>query len=214
MNKIAHLDPKTKEITEYQDEGTVPGERPSKHTVRMDEHGNLWMSGSPFSSFDVKTKKFTHYMEVPSSYGVIRDSQGNMWFAVYNSKDGAIGKVDAKTGKLSRWPTNSGAAQRLQVDSDGIVWFSGRTRNTIGRFDPKTETFKTFPLPGPSPSPYPLEYRQESLHLVRLNRSGHHRSPRPQQRASCRIPLPAFGRLDEGIFPRFPGTDVVRDTHK
>lgn len=156
LNKIGHLDPKTKEITEYQDEGMVSGERPSKHTIRMDEEGNLWMSGSPFSSFDVKTKKFSHYSEVPSSYGVIRDNQGNMWFAVYNSKDGAIGKVDPKTGKLSRWPTNSGAAQRLQVDSDGIVWFSGRTRNTIGRFDPKTETFSTFPLPGPSPSPYPL----------------------------------------------------------
>src|SRR3984957_1772019 len=54
LNKIAHLDPKTREITEYPDEGTVPGERPSKHTIRMDEEGNLWMSGSPFSSFDVK----------------------------------------------------------------------------------------------------------------------------------------------------------------
>jgi virginiamycin B lyase len=156
LNKIAHLDPKTKEITEYQDEGTVPDERPSKHTIRMDKQGRLWMSGSPLSRFDVETKKFTHYPEVPSSYGLIMDAQGNMWFAVY-TKDGAIGKVDAKTGKLSVWPTNSGSAMRLQVDSDGIVWFSGRRqRDTIGRFDPKTETFKTFALPGPSPSPYPL----------------------------------------------------------
>jgi virginiamycin B lyase len=155
LNKIAHLDPKTKEITEYQDEGTVPGQRPSKHTIRMDEQGRLWMSGSPFSSFDPKTKKFTHYMEVPSTYGVIMDSRGNMWFAVF-TKDGAIGKVDAKSGKLSVWPTNSGPAQRLQVDSDGIVWFSGRPRNTIGRLDPNSGTFQTFTLPGPSPSPYPL----------------------------------------------------------
>ena len=155
LDKIAHLDPKTKEITEYQDEGPVPGERPSKHTIRMDKQGRLWMSGSPFSSFDPATKKFTHYSEVPSSYGVIVDDQGNTWFAVY-TKDGAIGKVDAKTGKLSLWPTNSGAAQRLQVDTDGTVWFSGRPRNTIGHFDPKTETFKTYTLPGPSPSPYPL----------------------------------------------------------
>lgn len=155
LNKIAHLDPKTKEITEYQDEGPVPGERPSKHTIRMDDQGRLWMSGSPFSSFDPKTKKFTHYMEVPSTYGVIVDDQGNVWFAVF-TKDGAIGKVDAKTGKLSVWPTNSGPAQRLQVDSDGIVWFTGRPRNNIGRFDPKTATFKTFALPGPSPSPYPI----------------------------------------------------------
>jgi virginiamycin B lyase len=155
LNKIAHLDPKTNEITEYQDEGAPAGQRPSKHTIRMDNQGRLWMSGSPFSSFDPKTKKFTHYDEVPSTYGDIVDGQGNTWFAVY-SKDGAIGKVDAKTGKLQVWPTNSGPAQRLQVDTDGIVWFSGRSRNTIGRLDPTTGTFKTFALPGPSPSPYPI----------------------------------------------------------
>ena len=85
------------------------------------------------------------------------DGEGNMWFAVFNAKDGAIGKVDAKTRKVSRWATNSGAAQRLQIDTDGVVWFSGRPRDTIGRFDPKTETFKTFPLPGPAPTPYPLQ---------------------------------------------------------
>jgi len=155
LNKIAHLDPKTKEITEYQDEGAVAGQRPSKHTIRMDDQGRLWMSGSPYSSFDPKTKKFTYYDEVPSSYGDIIDNQGNAWFAVF-TKDGAIGKVDARTGKVSLWPTNSGPAQRLQVDSDGIVWFSGRPRTTIGRLDPTTGTFKTYALPGPSPSPYPI----------------------------------------------------------
>lgn len=155
LNKIAHLDPSTKEITEYQDEGPVPGQRPSKHTIRIDHQGRLWMSGSPYSSFDPQTKKFTHYMEAPSTYGDIIDSEGNPWFAVF-TKDGAIGKVDAKTGKVTLWATNSGPAQRLQIASDGMVWFSGRPRNDIGRLDPNTGTFKTFALPGPSPSPYPL----------------------------------------------------------
>ena len=156
QNKIVHLDPKTKEITEYADEGTVPGERASKHTIRMDPKGTLWMSGGPFSSFDPETKKFSDYSQVPSSYGLIVDPQGNKWFAVYTA-NGAIGRVDAKTGEISVWPTKSGPAQRLQVDSDGTVWFSSRRqRDNIGRFDPKTETFKTFPLPGPSPSSYAL----------------------------------------------------------
>jgi virginiamycin B lyase len=154
-DKIVHLDTKTKEVTEYQDEGAPAGQRPSKHTIRMDQDGKLWMSGSPFSSFDPQTKKFTHYDEVPSTYGIIVDNDNNKWFAVFN-KDGAIGKVDGKTGKLTVWPTNSGPAQRLQVDSDGMVWFSGRPRNNLGRLDPKTGTFKLYPLPGPSPSPYPL----------------------------------------------------------
>src|ERR1700732_2675110 len=80
LNKIGHLDPKTGEITEYQDEGAVPNERPSKHTIRLDQDGNIWTTGSPLSRFDVKTKKFEHFMEVPSAYGITSDNKGSMWF--------------------------------------------------------------------------------------------------------------------------------------
>jgi virginiamycin B lyase len=93
---------------------------------------------------------------------VIVDSQGNKWFAVYSNQDGAIGRVDAKTGKISQWPTKIGGAQRLQVDSSGMVWFSNRRGDILGRFDPKTETFKSFPLPGPSPSSYALGIDQKN----------------------------------------------------
>jgi virginiamycin B lyase len=156
LNRIGHLDPKTGEITEYQDEGAVPNERPGKHTIRLDQDGNIWTSGSPLTRFDVKTKKFTHFMEVPSAYGLTSDNHGGMWFTVLKS-DGPIGRVDEKTGKVSLWnPPTKARPQRIQVDTDGMVWFSERSGGNIGRFDPKTETFKEFPLPGPSPTPYAL----------------------------------------------------------
>ena len=156
LDRIGHLDPKTGEITEYQDEGAVPNERPSKHTIRLDQDGNIWTTGSPLSRFDVKTKKFTHFMEVPSAYGITSDNHGGMWFCVLKL-DGPIGKVDEKTGKVSQWnPPTKARPQRLQIDTNGMVWFSERSGGKIGRFDPKTETFKEFPLPGPSPTPYAL----------------------------------------------------------
>jgi virginiamycin B lyase len=72
-------------------------------------------------------------------------------------KDGKIGKIDAKTEKVTQWsPPTQGTPQRLAIDSDGIVWFGERSGHKIGRFDPKTETFKEFPLPGPSASPYAI----------------------------------------------------------
>src|SRR5262249_20938452 len=118
--------------------------------------GNLWSTGSPFTKFDVKAGKFTgEFMDAPDTYGVAKAPDGNMWFAV-TGRGGAIGYVDQKTGKVSRWPTPGGEGQRIQVDSDGIVWFTGRTRKTIGSFDPKTQMFKEWALPGPSPSPYPI----------------------------------------------------------
>jgi virginiamycin B lyase len=156
LDRLAKLDPATGKITEFQENVVVPGERSGKHTVRVDGKGNLWASGSPLSKYDQETGKFKQFMEVPASYGITFDKDGNVWFCVLK-KDGKIGRIDAKTEKVTQWsPPTQGTPQRLAIDSDGIVWFGERTGNKIGRFDPKTETFKEYPLPGPSPSPYAL----------------------------------------------------------
>jgi virginiamycin B lyase len=156
LNRLAKLDPRTGKITEFQDSGGVTDRRADKHTVRVDAKGNLWSSGSPLSKYDPETGKFTHFTEVPSSYGITFDKDGNVWFCVLQ-KDGKIGRIDAKTEKVTQWsPPTPGTPQRLAIDSDGIVWFGERTGNKIGRFDPKTEMFKEYPLPGPSASPYAI----------------------------------------------------------
>ena len=156
LNRLAKLDPDTGKITEFPDSFKMPDRRGDKHTVRVDAKGNLWSSGSPLSKYDQETGKYTHFTEVPDSYGITFDKDGNVWFCVLQ-KDGKIGKVDAKTEKVTQWsPPTNGTPQRLAIDSDGIVWFGERTGHKIGRFDPKTETFKEFPLPGPSASPYAL----------------------------------------------------------
>jgi virginiamycin B lyase len=156
LDRLVKMDPQTGKMTEFQDNVDVPGERADKHTVRVDAKGNLWSSGSPLTKYDQETGKFTHFMDVPSSYGITFDKDGNVWFCVLK-KDGKIGRIDAKTEKVTQWsPPTQGTPQRLTIDSDGIVWFGERSGNKIGRFDPKTETFKEYPLPGPSASPYPI----------------------------------------------------------
>lgn len=157
LNKIGKFDPATEKITTYADAGEVPGGyRPDKHTIRMDHNGNLWTSGSPLSKYDPRTGKFTHFMEVPSSYGITVDKEGNIWFCVLQ-RDGRIGRVDTKTEKVTQWsPPTQGMPQRLQITDDGVVWFGERMGNKLGRFDSQTETFKEYDLPGPSASPYAL----------------------------------------------------------
>lgn len=169
LNKVGKFDPKTKSMTTYQDNDTETL-HPSKHTVRIDPRGNLWTTGSPITRFDPKTGEFTHFKEVPSAYGIAADKDGNMWFAVLR-KDGKIGKVDTKTGKVSQWsPPTQGTPQRIQVASDGMVWFGGNPifpppgdpgGGKLGRFDPQTETFKEYTLPGPSASPYAVGIDKE-----------------------------------------------------
>jgi virginiamycin B lyase len=149
-NKLGRWDPETQKITEFQD--TI-----RKHTIRIDpKTGHVWSTGG-LTRFDPKTEKFTHIPEVPTSYGLDLDKDGNVWFTEL-LKTGKIGKVDAKTLAVTKYvlPTINGRPRRIQVDSDGIVWFAEFDAGKIGRFDPKTEAFKEFQLPGPYPSPYAL----------------------------------------------------------
>ena len=160
INKVGKFDPKTESLTEYADayapgkEGLVVGG--GKHTVRVGTDGVAWSSGAPLSRFDPNTGKFTHFKD--PTYGVELDKDGNCWFTEYNAA-GKIGRIDGKTLEEKSWAppgSNTVYSRRIQIDSDGIVWFSQSGAGQIGRFDPKTETFKNFPLPGPNPSPYAM----------------------------------------------------------
>jgi virginiamycin B lyase len=146
-------------------------------SVRMDRLGNLWANGGNLWRFDPKTEKFTEFPEGGHAYSLELDKkEGNVWFA--QLEEGKIGKVDIKTLKLTRWtppasvrlasinkdqPDEIGNTQthpksagprRITSDSQGIIWFGEWWAGQIGRFDPKTETFKEFPLPDPDPTPY------------------------------------------------------------
>jgi virginiamycin B lyase len=149
-NKLGRWDPKTKTITEYPD--TV-----RKHTIRIDpKTGLVWSTGA-LTRFDPKTEKYDHMPEVPTSYGIALDAEGNAW-ATELLPTGKLVKADAKTLKVTKYviPTQGARPRRIQVDTDGMVWFAEFDAGKIGRFDPKTETFKEWQLPGPYPTPYAL----------------------------------------------------------
>jgi virginiamycin B lyase len=187
-NKLGRWDPTTRTIAEYQDaytpgkEGTVAGG--SKHTLRIDSQGRVWATGGPLTMFDPKTEKFTRFLEVPTAYGLALDKDGNCWFAEY-TLNGKIGKVDGKTLKVTKWapPTPDARPRRIQIDSDGTVWFAEFQAGKLGQFDPKTESFREYALPGPEATPYALAidknhslwYSSEHLDVVgNLNpKTGH-----------------------------------------
>src|SRR2546421_5996943 len=140
-NKLGRWDPETQKITEFQD--TL-----RKHTIRIDpKTGQVWSTGA-LTRFDPKTETYTHIPEVPTSYGIALDAEGNAWFTEL-LKTGKIGKVDAQTMQVTKYviPTPNARPRRIQVDTDGMVWFAEFDAGKLGRFDPKTETFKEFQLP-------------------------------------------------------------------
>jgi virginiamycin B lyase len=134
----------------------------SKHTVRIDSQGRVWVSGNPLTMFDPEMGQFTHFDEVPESYTIEFDKGENVWFTSLSS--GKIGRVDAQTRKVTQWvpPTPNSQPHRLKIDSDGSIWFGYRLGSKLVHFDPKTETFKEYSLPGPDPvMPYGLAIDSE-----------------------------------------------------
>src|SRR5580704_18229654 len=150
----------------------------SMNSIRLDRFGYIWAGGSILLRFDPKTEEFMEFPEARTPYGIELDQQGNVWFAEF-PQEGKIGKMDTKTLKVTKWtpPTTDRLAEqnkdrpaenyvtgntypktagprRITVDSQGVVWFGEWWGKQIGRFDPKTETFKEFRCPTPIQLPY------------------------------------------------------------
>jgi virginiamycin B lyase len=73
-----------------------------------------------------------------------------IWYTDFSR--GFLGRLDPTTGKVSEWPSPSGAKSEPYglVFTKGALWYneSFAKPNTIVRFDPKTEKFQSWAIPG------------------------------------------------------------------
>ncbi len=65
---------------------------------------------------------------------------------------GALGRFNLSDGATKEWTSPGGRDSKpygIAMTPDGVIWYSesGVTPNTIVRFDPKTESFSSCPIP-------------------------------------------------------------------
>jgi virginiamycin B lyase len=91
------------------------------------------------------------------TYGVAADSKSNVYFC--DITGGNIGRIDAKTGKVTlfKTPTLNSGPRRISIDSQDRARFGEYYANRVGMFDPKTEKFKEWQAPTPWVGPYPAK---------------------------------------------------------
>lgn len=87
-------------------------------------------------------------------YDVIPDSHNNAYFTDFQNEH--IGRVDAKTGKMTLFstPTPRSQPRRGQMDSQDRLWFGEYRAGRIGMFDTRTEKFQEWLPPTPYSAPY------------------------------------------------------------
>jgi len=151
----------------------------------------------------------------PNIYQVISDAQNNLYLDVMGRQD--IGRIDAKTGKITFYPTPTAhsAPRRGMMDAQGRLWFGENRGNKIGMFDTKTQKFQEWDSPAPEYFPYDVTADKNgdawavsefSDSVLRLN---------PQTGQIIQYPLPRFTNMRRAFVDNSttPVTFWVGNTH-
>jgi virginiamycin B lyase len=84
----------------------------------------------------------------PRRLTITRDDM--VWYADYSR--GYLGRLDPASGQVKEWQSPSGPKSAPYGISEikGIIWYSESEAfpNTVVRFDPKTEKFQSWAIPG------------------------------------------------------------------
>lgn len=151
-NMIGRLDPKSGEAKVV----TYPQPRSNPYGMVFTSQGTpivCEFGTNKISSIDPKTmtiKEWTlpHAESRPRRIAITSDDA--IWYSDYSR--GYLGRLDTKTGDVKEWPSPGGPQSRpygIAAVHD-VIWYSesGVRPNTMVRFDPKTEKFQTWVIPG------------------------------------------------------------------
>ena len=105
------------------------------------------------ASVDPKTLEIREYV-LPDAASRPRriaiTSDDIVWYSDYSR--GYLGRLDPVSGKVTEWQSPSGPKSEPYGISaiNDVIWYSesGSTPNTVVRFDPKTEKFQSWAIPG------------------------------------------------------------------
>lgn len=161
---VAKFDRKTEKFTIYRLPADMDGDY-RELTFASPNHskvdGKVWINDSgtwTILRLDIASGKFETFAPFPfprpNIYEVTSDAQNNCYFTVMGRQD--IGRIDAKTGKITTYPTPTpkSAPRRGSLDAQGRFWFGENRGNKIGMFDPKTNDIHEWAAPTSYYLPY------------------------------------------------------------
>jgi virginiamycin B lyase len=151
-NMVGRLDPKSGEIRLV----TSPTPRSRPYGMALDSKNMVWFvefGANKVARIDAKTMQVTEYTLPDPGARPRRIAIGPddaIWYTDFAR--GYLGRLDAATGKVTEWASPSGPKSEPYgiVFTKGAVWYSESFAkpNTIVRFDPATQQFQTWAIPG------------------------------------------------------------------
>ncbi len=143
-------------------------------TTRSDVDGKVWTNNVGHGDIyrvNVATGAMEHfepYKDLPDDapqahrphaiYDLKADSQNNLFFTDFAGR--WIGRIDAKTGKTSFYPTPSDGSRprRGRMDGEDRFWFAEYGANRVAMLDTKSGAFQEWEMPTPYTAPYDVTW--------------------------------------------------------
>ncbi|MEX1010711.1 MAG: hypothetical protein WDZ29_01485 [Balneolaceae bacterium] len=155
---IGSVDPESGEVVKYETENYLRG----PHTIAFDRNENFWFTayrGNGIGHFDVSTGEITG-LEVPTPggtpYGIVMSpDMAQPWFGYFGSN--RIATVNPESMEIEEvvLPREEIRVRRLNVTSDGRVWYGDYAGGMLGVYDPSDGSIREWPMPhGEDSRPY------------------------------------------------------------
>jgi virginiamycin B lyase len=156
LNAIVRVDPATEAVKVY----PLPqsDDYANLNTAAFGKGGILWFTGQDgiYGSLDPATGKVTVYQdpEGRGPYGITATPDGTVYYASLAGSH--IARIDAATGKATviEPPTRDQGARRVWSDSKGRIWVSEWNAGQVAVYDPASDTWRNWRLPGNRPQAY------------------------------------------------------------
>jgi len=151
-NRVGRLDPTTGEIKLL----TPPTAKSRPYGMAINSTGAVFyvaFGTNRVGRVDPRTLEIREYTlpdpaSRPRRIAITGDDA--VWYSDFAR--GYLGRLDLATGRVTEWPSPSGPKSEpygISAIRD-VIWYSesGTTPNTVVRFDPKTEKFQSWAIPG------------------------------------------------------------------
>jgi virginiamycin B lyase len=154
LNAIVRVDPVTETVEVF----PLPGPNANLNTATFDSDGILWFTGQNgiYGRLDPVTEEI-HVFDAPRGrgpYGITTTPDGDVYYASLAGSH--LASINRATGEATviEPPTPDQGARRVWSDSQGRLWVSEWNVGQLGMYDPETETWEEWRLPGTNPRPY------------------------------------------------------------
>lgn len=156
LNAIVRVDPQSEEVRVF----ALPNDRPNANlnTAAFDGQGRLWFTGQNgvYGRLDPASGAIEVF-DAPRGrgpYGITATPDGTIYYASLAGNH--IARIDGETGASTPIdpPTPQQGARRIWSDSNGVLWVSEWIAGQLGRYDPASDSWQEWRLPGNAPQAY------------------------------------------------------------